>query len=445
MFEYTSDAFRTLLEQVDQHAKSVGASAWAADVSESSGLAVNVRKGSVETIEQTRDKGLSVTVHLGHKRGHASTSDFSSQAVAQTVDAAYQIARFTAEDPAAALPEPELLATEHRDFDQFHPWPIDAGEAIALAKRMERAAMRVSPLVTNSDGASVNASHSHYLSANSLGFLGGGPYSRHTLSCAPIAGTGDAMQRDYWYASSCAPAKLAQPERIGEYAAHRALSRLGARKLKTRKVPVLFEAPLAAGLLGSLVQATSGGALYRRSSFLLDSLGKALFPKHIDVIEDPFMYAEMGSGSFDSEGVRTARRELVQGGVLQGYFLSCYSARKLGMQTTGNAGGAHNLTLSSRLTPPGDDLPAMLKRMGTGLFVTDLMGQGVNYVTGDYSRGASGFWVQNGEIQYPVQEITIAGNLAEMFRSIVAVGADSMMRGTKRTGSILIEHMAVAG
>jgi PmbA protein len=445
MFEYTKNQFQQLLDQVAHKAKQVGASAWAADVSESSGLSVNVRKGSVETIEQTRDKGLSITVYSGLRRGHASTSDFSPAAIAQTVDAAYQIARYTAEDAAASLPEAELMATEHRDFDQYHPWDIGADDAVKLAKRMERAAFDVSPQIANSEGASVSASHSHYLMANSLGFVGGGPYSRHTLACAPIAGQGDDMQRDDWYSSACALGKLASPERIGQYAAQRALARLKARKLSTRKVPVLFEAPLACGLLGSLVQATSGGALYRRSSFLLDAMGKGIFPKHIDVVEDPFIPSEMGSGSFDSEGVRTARRELVSGGVLQGYFLSSYSARKLGMQTTGNAGGAHNLALTSRITPQGDDLPAMLKRMGSGLLVTDLMGQGVNYVTGDYSRGASGFWVHNGEIQYPVQEITIAGNLAQMFQQIVAVGADVSLRGTKRTGSILIEQMAIAG
>jgi PmbA protein len=445
MFEYTRNQFQDLLDQVAHHSKRLGASAWSADVSESFGLAVNVRKGAVETIEQNRDKGLSVTVYAGQRRGNASTSDFSAQAISQTLEAAFHIARFTAEDDCAGLPEQDLLATEHRDFDQYHPWDLTAEHAIGLAKRMERAAFDVSPLVSNSEGASVNTGQSHYLSANSLGFVGGGPYSRHTMAVSPIAGAGEDMQRDDWYSSASHVARLAEPERIGRYAAQRALAKLGARKLKTRRVPVLFEAPLAAGLLGSLVQATSGSALYRRSTFMLDSLGKAVLPAHIDVIEDPFIPAELGSGSFDSEGVRTSRRELVSGGVLQGYFLSTYSARKLGMKTTGNAGGAHNLSLTSRLTPMGDDLPAMLRRMGTGLLVTDLMGQGVNYVTGDYSRGASGYWVHRGVIQYPVQEITIAGNLAQMFKGIVAVGADVMTRGTKRTGSILIDEMAIAG
>jgi PmbA protein len=283
------------------------------------------------------------------------------------------------------------------------------------------------------------------VAANSLGFAGGYPYSRHSIGCSPIAQRGQSMQRDDWYSSSLMPARLADPVKVGRYAAERALSRLGARQVDTCKVPVLFEAPLACGLLGSFVQAVSGGSLYRRSSFLLDSLGKDVFAPHIDLVEDAHLPAEMGSSPFDSEGVRTGRRTVVSAGRLHGYFLSTYSARKLGMKTTGNAGGSHNLTLSSRLTRQLDDLPAMLERLGTGLFVTDLMGQGVNGVTGDYSRGASGFWVENGVIAYPVEEITIAGNLADMFKGIVAIGGDVIQRGGKRTGSILIDRMAVAG
>ena len=327
----------------------------------------------------------------------------------------------------------------------FQPWHISVPQAIELAREIEAASFAVSPQIANSDGASVSVGHGHFLSANSLGFCDGFAHSRHTLSVGPIARRGRDMQRDGWYSSARSPADLASPEALGRYAAERALSRLGARKLSTRKVPVLFEAPLALGLLGSLVQALSGSALYRQASFLVDSLGKRIFPNHIDIVEDPFIPGAMGSGPFDDEGVATAARDVVKGGRLKGYFLSSYSARKLGMQTTGNAGGSHNLRLSSRLTARGDNFARMLKKMGTGLLVTEVMGQGVNYVTGDYSRGASGFWVENGEIQYPVEEITIAGNLADMYRGIVAVGNDELTRGTKTCGSVLIEEMAVAG
>ncbi|HKT95742.1 MAG TPA: metallopeptidase TldD-related protein, partial [Paraburkholderia sp.] len=269
--------------------------------------------------------------------------------------------------------------------------------------------------------------------------------SRHYIACAPIAGTGRSMQRDDWYTSRRSASELASPEAVGRYAAERALSRLNARGLDTRKVPVLFEAPIAAGLLGAFVQATSGGALYRKTSFLVDSLGKPVFAPHIQVVEDPHVARAAGSAPFDEEGVRTQRREVVKEGVVQGYFLSSYSARKLGMQTTGNAGGSHNLRLQSSLTNPGDDFEAMLEKLGTGLLLTELMGQGVNFVTGDYSRGASGFWVENGKIQYPVEEITVASTMQEMFRHIVAVGADTLTRGTRQTGSVLIERMTVAG
>jgi PmbA protein len=291
----------------------------------------------------------------------------------------------------------------------------------------------------------VYAQQSHFVSANSRGFSGGYPFSRHSISVAPIAGKGAKMQRDDWYSSMRDPKKLAKPEAIGRYAAERALARLNARKLSTRKCPVLFEAPLAAGLLGTFVQAVSGGALYRKSTFLLDSLGQQIFDSHIQIVEDPHVIGGVGSSPFDDEGVKTSKRKVVENGVVQGYFLSTYSARKLGMQTTGNAGGSHNLTISSTRTKPSDNFKAMLKKMGTGLLVTELMGQGVNYVTGDYSRGASGYWVENGVIQYPVEEITIAGNMKDMLRQIVAIGSDTLIRGTKETGSILLESMTVAG
>jgi PmbA protein len=361
------------------------------------------------------------------------------------VDAAYNIARFTAPDDCAGLPDADTLEKNPLELKLFHPWKIDAEEAIHLAQRCEAAAFGVDARITNSEGAGVHAHQSHFVAGNSVGFLAGYASSRHSFSVAPIAGRGAHMQRDHWYSSDRNPKKLAQPEAVGQYAAERALARLHARKLTTRQCPVLFEAPLAIGLVGALVQAVSGGALYRKSSFMVDSLGKTIFPKHIQLVEDPHIIGATGSSPFDGEGVQTNKRDVVKNGVLQGYFLSTYSARKLGMKTTGNAGGSHNLFFTSQLTKPADDFVAMLKKLGTGLLVTELMGQGVNYMTGDYSRGASGFWVENGVIQYPVEEITIAGNLAQMFQHIVAVGADTITRGTKQTGSILIEKMMVAG
>lgn len=444
-FTYTQAELSEMAADVLRVARGLGASDAATEISEGSGLSVTVRKGEVETIEQNRDKVMGVTVMIGKRRGNASTSDFSSAALRATVQAAYNIARYTAEDDCAGLAEEELLEREPRDLDLFHPWDIDAERAIDVARRAEAAAFAVSPKIRNSDGASVSAQHSQFVLATTRGFVGGYPYSRHFISCAPIAGSGNGMQRDDWYSSKRAPDALAEPEAIGRYAAERALARLSARKLSTRRCPVLFEAPLAAGLLGAFVQAVSGGALYRKSTFLYDSLGKPVFAPHIDIHERPHLPGAMGSAPFDEEGVRTRARDVVRDGVVEGYFLSTYSARKLGMQTTGNAGGSHNLTLTSKLTQPDDDFAGMLRKMGTGLLVTELMGQGVNYVTGDYSRGASGYWVENGVIQYPVEEITIAGNMVEMFRQIVAVGADTLVRGTKETGSVLIEQMTVAG
>ncbi|GAA0844535.1 metalloprotease PmbA [Cupriavidus pauculus] len=444
-FTYTQDQLKTMAADVLRVARELGATDAATEISEGSGLSVTVRKGQVETIEQNRDKVVGVTVMIGKRRGNASTSDFSPAALRATAEAAYNIARFTAEDDCAGLAEEELLERNPQDLDLFHPWTIDAEEAIDIARRAEAASFAVSPKIKNSDGASVSAQHSQFVLATSRGFVGGYPYSRHFVSCAPIAGSGNAMQRDDWYSSKRSPQALAEPEAIGRYAAERALARLNARKLSTRKCPVLFEAPLAAGLLGAFVQAVSGGALYRKSTFLYDTLGKAVFAPDIQIYERPHVPGAMGSAPFDEEGVRTREREVVRDGVVEGYFLSTYSARKLGMQTTGNAGGSHNLTLSSSLTQPGDDFVGMLKKMGTGLLVTELMGQGVNYVTGDYSRGASGYWVENGVIQYPVEEITIAGNMVEMFKQIVGIGADALVRGTKETGSILIEQMTIAG
>lgn len=438
--------FRELIEHVLQEAREVGASDAAAEVSESQGLDVTVRQGSLETVEQTRDRSLDITVYHGQQRGSASTSDFSPPAISQAVRAAWHIARHTAADPAAGLPDAEdLLLEPAHDLQLFHPWDIDPEGAAELARRAERAALRTDAKISNSDGATLSTYAGHFVMGNTRGFLNGYPYTRHSMAVSPIAGQGDGMQRDYWYTTHRNAKLLAEPEALGRYAAERALSRLSARRIRTGRYPVLFEAPLACGLLGALSQAISGGALYRRTTFLIDSLGQPVLADHIDVDENPGVPGAFGSAAFDEEGVRTRARRLVDGGVLQGYLLSTYTARKLNMRTTGNAGGSHNMLLSSRLAQPADDFQAMLQKLGTGLLVTELIGQGVNYVTGDYSRGAFGYWVKNGVIQHAVQEITIAGNLRDMFRNIVAVGNDRIVRGTKCTGSILIDGMSIAG
>ena len=449
-FSYSRPFFEELVDHALAHAKKLGATDAGGEASEGCGLSVSVRKGELENVERNRDKSLGVTVYIGNRRGNASTSDFSTRAIEQTVQAAYDIARFTAEDPMAGLPDADDIAptSTHRDLDLFYPWAIDSEAAAQMAMACEAAALKTHRRITNSEGAGVSAQQSHFFSAHTRGFRGGYASSRHSFSVSPIAslpGKNAEMQRDGWYSSMRDAADLASPEAVGRYAAQRALSRLGSRKIPTIECPVLFESTLAAGLLGSFVQAVSGGALYRKSSFLLDSLGKMAFPKHIDILEDPFVLRGKGSSPFDSEGVRVAPRKVVQGGRVQGYFLSTYSARKLGMKTTGNAGGSHNLTMTSRLTQPGDDLDAMLQKLGTGLFVTELMGSGTNYVTGDYSRGASGFWVEKGRIAYPVHEITIAGNMKTMLKGIEAVGSDAYNYGAKTVGSILVNRMKVAG
>lgn len=447
-FAYTQDQFKQLVDDALKLAGDLGASDAVAEVSEGAGLSVSVRKGDLENVERNRDKSIGVTVYLGARRGNASTSDFSRKALEQTVRAAYDIARYTAEDPAAGLPDEQDLAlgkAAQRKLDLFHPWAIDAAQATEIALRCEAAALTVDKRITNSEGAGVSAQQSHFWAGNTRGFRGGYASSRHSLSVAPIAGRGDDMQRDAWYSSMRDPTELAAPEAIGRYAAERALSRLKSRKIATCQAPVLFESSLAAGLLGAYVQATSGGSLYRKASFLVDSLGTQVFPDHISVREDPHVPKGKGSAPFDDEGVVTRRRDIVSKGVVQGYFLSSYSARKLGMRTTGHAGGSQNLTLASKLTRAGDDLDAMLRKLGRGLFVIELMGQGVNYVTGDYSRGAAGFWVEDGRIAYPVQEITIAGNLRDIFKGIAAVGADSYTFGSKTIGSVLIDRMRIAG
>ncbi|MBP6899804.1 MAG: metalloprotease PmbA [Burkholderiaceae bacterium] len=447
-FAFAREQFQQIIDDTLAIAKALGASDAGAEVSEGAGLSVSVRKGELENVERNRDKSLGVTVYLGQRRGNASTSDFSRAALEQTVRAAYDIARFTAEDPAAGLPEPEDLATPDvaaMDLDLFHPWALDAVTAAELARRCEDAAFATHPRISNSEGAGVSAQQSHFWAGNSRGFRGGYASSRHSISVAPIATHRRDMQRDAWYTSMRDALEMASPEAVGRYAAERTLARLNARKIATCEVPVLFENTLSAGLLGSLVGALSGGALYRRASFLLDCLGQPVLAEHLDVDEDPLIPKGKASAPFDDEGVRTRQRRVVAAGVVQGYFLSSYSARKLGLATTGHAGGSQNLRLRSRLTQPGDHLEAMLRKLGRGLFVTELMGQGVNGVTGDYSRGAAGYWVEGGRIVHPVHEVTIAGNLKDMLRGIVAVGADEYTSGGKRLGSVLIERMKVAG
>ena len=440
-FSYPFATLQQFAADVLKHAASKGASACEVDVSEGFGQSVTVRCDEVETIEYNRDKGIGITVYAGQRKGYASTSDFSAQALRDTVEAALNIARFTAEDDCAGLAEAALMAKDCPDLDLYHPWALSVEEAIETARRCEQAAFDASPQVSNSEGASISTQQAHFVSANSHGFMGGYPTSRHYISCSVIAGEQDAMQRDDWYTTHRNAAKLDAAEQVGRVAAERAVARLGGRKVKTGEFPVLFEAPLAGGLLGSLVHAASGGALYRKASFLLDHLGKQVMPSFVQITERPHIPCGLGSASFDSDGVATKDRDVVRDGILQGYFLSTYTARKLGMQTTANAGGSHNLIIE-----PGElDFAGLLRKMNRGLLVTELLGHGINYVTGDYSRGAAGFWIENGVIAHPVEEITIAGNLRQMLAGVVAVGKDVQVRGSKQTGSILIDRMTVAG
>jgi PmbA protein len=440
-FSYSADKLKEIASDVLNYATQCGASAAEAEVSEGFGQTVTVRQDEVETIEYNRDKGIGVTVYIGKQRGHASTSDFSPKAMRDTVDAAVSIARFTASDDCAGLADPDLLARDIPDLDLWHPWNLPVERAIELARACESAGFAVDPRISNSEGATVSTQESHFTYGNTLGFLAGYPSSRHGIWCSLIAGKNDAMQRDDWYETVRDPAELAQPEAVGRRAGERAVQRVGARQIATTQVPVLYEAPIAASLLGHFVAAVSGGSLYRRSSFLLDSIGKQIFAPIVKVSDLPHLRKALASSPFDDEGVATQAREMVSGGIVQGYFLGSYSARKLGLRSTGNAGGNHNLMLQDT----GEDFAGLLRKMGSGLLVTELLGSGVNHVTGDYSRGAAGYWVEGGAIAYPVQEITIAGNLKEMFRDIVAVGNDVVRRGSRQCGSVLIGRMTVAG
>ena len=436
---------RELAEAVLGRARAAGASSASCDVSEGFGLTVTVRKRRPETIEHNRDRGIGVTVYLGERprarRGHASTSDFSRPAIEQTVDAAVAIARHTAEDDCAGLADPDVLAREALELDLFHPWSISTEEAIALARRCEEAAFGAARVIRNSEGATVSAQQTQFALATSQGFMQAARGSRHYLSCAVIAERRGSMQRDDWFSASRVPAQLADPRALGRYAGQRAAARLGARKIPTCQAPVLFEAPAAIQLIGHFVSAVNGGNLYRKTSFLLDSLGKPVFSPVVSIDERPFERRGMASAAFDEEGVATRERPIVRRGSVEGYFLGSYSARKLGMKTTGNAGGHHNLVVA----PGALDFRGMLREMGRGLLVTELLGHGVNPVTGDYSRGAAGFWVEGGEVRFPVEEITIAGNLKEIFRGIAAVGCDTLVRSGRSCGSILVDRMTIAG
>jgi PmbA protein len=430
-----------LAEDALQRARKGGASAAEVGASLAGGLSVTVRKGEVETLEHQRDRGFSVTVYFGQRKGSASTSDLAPRAIEETVDKACTIARYTAEDACAGLPDPECMAVDPPDLDLDHPWQIDPDQAVALARDCEAAGLQADERISNTEGGSLSSHRGLRVYANTHGFSGGYASTSHSLSCALIAGKGDQMQRDYWYTlSRCADA-LESPAAVGRRAAERTLRRLGARKLSTRSVPVLFVAELARGFLGHLIGAVKGGAQYRKASFLLDAAGVQVLPDWMSLEERPHIERAMGSAPFDAEGVATHDRTLVAAGVLQGYVLSSYSARRLGLRTTGNAGGIHNL----RVLGGGRDFDALLREMGRGLVVTELMGQGVNGVTGDYSRGASGFWVEGGEIAHPVHEVTIAGNLKDLYLDIQAIGSDVDTRGVIQSGSLLVGRMTVAG
>lgn len=406
-----------------------------------SGLEVTVRLGEVETLERSRDRGLGITVYFGKRKGSASTADLSHDAILETVTAACTIAGYTAEDSYAGLADAGMMAASVPDLDLWHPWEFSVDEAIEIARTCETAARDVDPRINNSDGSTLGSHAGVRVYGNSHGFIGAYRGTSHSLSCTVLASENGDMQRDYWYSAARDPGDIESPEVIGRRAGERTIRRLGGRRLATRRAPVLFVPEMAKSLVGHFLGAIRGTAQYRRTSFLLEAVGETVFPDFVRIVEQPLIRKGMGSAPFDDEGVATRERVLVERGALQGYVLSSYSARRLGLQTTGNAGGVRNITLE----PGTEDLAELCHRMGRGLLVTELMGQGVNGVTGDYSRGASGFWVENGEIAYPVEEITIAGNLRHMFQNIAAIGNDVDLRGNIRTGSLLLDEMTIAG
>lgn len=434
------DRLAELAEDVIRRARAAGASQAEVSASIDSGLNVNVRLGEVETVERTRDRGFGVTVYFGQRKGSASTADLAPGSLAATIEQACAIAKYTEADPCAGLADADLLATQFPDLDLWHPWDLDVDSAIALGRRIEGAGRELKG-ISNSEGAGVETGESLGVYANSHGFVGRERGTRHSMSCALIADDANGMQRDYWYDSVRDAGDFIDAAALGRKAGERALSRLGARGLSTRQCPVLFAPEVARGLIGHLLSAASGSAQYRQSSFLLEHVGKPVLPDWLDVVEQPLLARGQGSASFDAEGVATRESAVVENGVLSRYLLRSYSARKLGLISTGNAGGVHNIVVGHG----EDDFAAMLKRLDTGLLVTGVMGQGVSIITGDYSRGASGFWVHNGEIAFPVEAITIAANLRDMLANIVAVGADVDPRSHILTGSILLERMTIAG
>jgi PmbA protein len=441
MRQWHLDDLKGLAVQVLDEARRQGATSAEADVSIDSGLTATARLGDVETLEHHKDQGLAVTVYFDSRKGSSSTSDLRADALKETIRAACRIARYTAEDECAGLADAELMARDYPDLDLDYPWALTAEQAVDIAIACETAARGLDKRITNSEGATVTRLRGTSVYGNSHGFIGGYRATRHSLSCAVIGQQDGHMQRDYWYSVARDSTALDGPQTVGHIAAERTLRRLGARRLSTRQAPVIYEAGVARSLLQHFVSAISGGALYRKASFLLDHIGRPVFPSFVHIHEQPHLKGAIGSAPFDDEGVATRARDLVTEGVLQGYVLSSYSARRLGLKSTGNAGGVHNLIID-----PGDqDLSGLMKLMGTGLLVTELIGHGINPVTGDYSRGVAGFWVEGGEIQYPVEEITIAGNLKDMFLRLLAIGNDVDKRGNIRSGSLLIERLMVAG
>lgn len=443
MFHHRCEELTALAARIVDMAKAQGADAAEADISEALGLNVQVRGQDIEQIEHQQDKSLDITVYVGQSKGRASTADFGDAALKSAVQAALDIARYTAQDPYAGLADADLMARDADifDLDKYHEWPLDSAQAVELAKRCEAAALAYDGRIKHSEGAAVQTGHYQHVYANSHGFVQHQRSTRHSLSCSMVGESGGGMERDYWYDMGCAAADLDEPEHIGRTAAERTVRRLNAGSLKTGSYPVLFDATVAGSLIGHLVGALSGGALYRQNSFLLDSIGRRIFPEWLNLYEHPHLPRYAASSCFDAEGVATRERFVIENGTVKGYFLGSYSARKLGMQTTGNAGGAHNLLLNAS----HPDQAALLREMGNGLLVTELMGQGVNMLTGDYSRGAAGFWVENGVISHPVSEITIAGRLQDMYLNIVGTADDALRRNSNKTGSILVAQMTVAG
>ncbi len=439
--QYDQPALESLVGRALALAKAGGATAAEAGVGVSTGLSVTVRLGEVETLEYQRDRSLGITVYSGHRKGSASTANLTSAAIEETVAKALSIASFTADDEFAGLPDADRMAGRLPDLDLSHPWALEAPAAVELAKRCEAAGLAFDARIRNSEGASVSTNRKLRVFGNSHGFVGGYPSTSHSVSCVVVGQADGDMQRDYWYTAARDWRSLEDAEGVGRKAAEKAVHRLGAAKLATRKAPVLFAPELARGLVGHFTGAIGGGAQYRRSSFLLDAKGEQLFPEAISLVERPHLRGALGSAPFDGEGVATRERELVVNGVLDGYLLDSYSARKLGLVTTGNAGGVHNLVVQGEMLDP----KTLLRKLGTGLLVTEMMGQGVNPVTGDYSRGASGFWIENGEVSRPVHEITVAGNLRQMYRGIVALGDDVDRRGAIHCGSMLIDELTIAG